>query len=197
MEQAKSAQVRHERAKNRAAQKMSSSLLEEDMEVGEVDFSQSFDVSYNRSLLFSAEKGVQTDPESLKNSELVKLRQMVRKLHKELALSQKREDDLKKKVQEQQFCYKNISVNEEKLKFFTGLPNKDVFTWLLELLGDKEKVICKRLSIEDHLLLVLMKLRLGLQHKDLAYRFGVTTSVTGRIYKSWIKVLSESLMKGL
>ena len=36
-----------------------------------------------------------------------------------------------------------------------------------------------------------MKLKLGLLHTDLAYRFSLSLSNVSRIYKSWITILSE------
>ena len=38
----------------------------------------------------------------------------------------------------------------------------------------------------EHLLLVLMKLRLGLLHTDLAFRFGLELSDVSRIYSTWV-----------
>ncbi|XP_056465381.1 uncharacterized protein LOC130404589 isoform X1 [Gadus chalcogrammus] len=52
------------------------------------------------------------------------------------------------------------------------------------------------LSWENHLLLVLMKVRLGLTNRDLAYRFGLPFSTVSKILRDWIPMLS-SIVKPL
>ena len=89
--------------------------------------------------------------------------------------------------------YKDIRDNESLLNFYTGLPNTCLFNYVLEIVKQRKPYKCKTLTQENHLLLVLMKLKLGLLHTDLAYRFSLSLSNVGRIYKSWITILSEEL----
>lgn len=48
----------------------------------------------------------------------------------------------------------------------------------------------QRLSIENHVLLVLMKLKLGLFNKDLAFRFGIRAATVSKIYSIIVGKLS-------
>ena len=73
--------------------------------------------------------------------------------------------------------------------FYTGLRNATVFLWFLSLFKDKVFTCCK-LSVEYHLLIVLMKLRLGLLNKDLAVRFCVSFQAISKICRTWIPVMA-------
>lgn len=46
-------------------------------------------------------------------------------------------------------------------------------------------VVCGSLTLEDHLLVILMKLRLGLTNKDIAFRFNVTECDGSKTLRSW------------
>ena len=75
--------------------------------------------------------------------------------------------------------------------FFTGLPDSAVFNWLLALVKWKIKYKCKNLAGDDQLFLVLMKIKLGLLNKDLAYRFIITECIVSKIYRNWVPTLSK------
>ena len=75
---------------------------------------------------------------------------------------------------------------------YTGLPNNELFFGLLSLLDDKIFKSSK-LSKEEDLLLVLMKLKLGLLHTDLAFCFGLELRDVSRIYSKWVKALSRAM----
>ena len=78
--------------------------------------------------------------------------------------------------------------------FYTGMPNNDVFPFVLDLTKEQPAYKCETLSYEDHLVLVPMKLKLGLMHSDLAYQFNLNLCTVSRIYKNWIVILSEVLL---
>ena len=75
----------------------------------------------------------------------------------------------------------------------TGLPYHDVFDWILGLIKDKVTLTCKQMTHESHLLLVLMKIRLGVTKNDFAYRFRISYGIVLKIYRSWLVILSKAL----
>ena len=68
------------------------------------------------------------------------------------------------------FCHDN-----EKIRFYTGLPAYDV------------------LSKFQEIVLTLMKLKLNMPMQDLAYCFGISLATVSRIFSAWIVVLSVCL----
>ena len=88
--------------------------------------------------------------------------------------------------------YEEIKEDKKLMNFYTGLPNNELFLWVLSLLDEKIFKSTK-LSKEEHLLLVLMKLKLGLLHTDLAFRFGLELCDVSRIYSKWVKALSRAM----
>ena len=51
---------------------------------------------------------------------------------------------------------------------------------------NKVKVCHASLSVEDHVLLIFMKLRLGLLQEDLAHRFGLELTIVSNVYRLWL-----------
>ena len=67
------------------------------------------------------------------------------------------------------FGYRKVrSLND--FKFFTGLANLHLFLWVVSLVKGV-KACLKSLSTEDHVLMVLVKLRLGLLNIDNLYEW--------------------------
>ena len=64
--------------------------------------------------------------------------------------------------------YEEMKEDNELINFYTGLPNNELFLWVSSLLYEKIFKSSK-LTKEEHLLLVLMKLKLGLLHTDLRF----------------------------
>ena len=85
--------------------------------------------------------------------------------------------------------------DESKIKFYTGLPSWDVFDHVLSLLLPhiSKKWSMSKLSPDDELLLVLMRLRLNLMIEDLAYRFSIAKSTVTSIFTMWIDVMAVRL----
>ena len=65
--------------------------------------------------------------------------------------------------------------DNDKIRFYTGLPAYDV------------------LSKFQEIVLTLMKLKLNMPMQDLAYCFGISLSTVSRIFSAWIVVLSVCL----
>ena len=89
--------------------------------------------------------------------------------------------------------FESIKDDNGVFKFYTGLPSPDIFLWYLLLFKSKLSKKCSRLSFEDHLLLILMKLRLGLLNKDLAHRFNIQPQTVTRIYRSWLPIIAQNV----
>lgn len=101
-------------------------------------------------------------------------------------------EELRNELQKSKFSYSNVKSSIQLLLFFTGLTSV-IFEWLLKKLAGSIEIGHQALPLEDQLLMVLMKLRMGLSNTDLAYRFHVTTSTVSNIYRSWISVMSVVL----
>ncbi|XP_020787669.2 uncharacterized protein LOC110166720 isoform X2 [Boleophthalmus pectinirostris] len=82
------------------------------------------------------------------------------------------------------------SLKDSTLCFFTGLESIQVFSWLLNIIKRTGLVLKDGLNWENHLLLVLMKIRLGLDNKDLAQRFDLPSATVSKIIREWIPMLS-------
>ena len=90
--------------------------------------------------------------------------------------------------------YNTIKKDNKLFNFYTGLPNHSIFLWVYSLVSERELFVCSKLaSKEEHLLLVLMKLKQGFLNADLAFRFSILHSDVSRIYNSWIVELSNVL----
>ena len=71
------------------------------------------------------------------------------------------------------FSFKIIEKSDEDVDFYTGLNNAKVFLWILNRVEKRINIIHKKLSLPDHVLIVLMKIKLVLLHKDIGNRFNV------------------------
>ena len=89
------------------------------------------------------------------------------------------------------------SISDEDVPFYTGLPDRGTFYAILQTCINHgvENYIGERstLTLEDSLFLTLVRLRLGLLQKDLAYRFKVSESTVSRIFNSWLMYLYPAL----
>lgn len=108
------------------------------------------------------------------------------------------------------FCYENCSQHSAQFKFYTGLTVPQ-FIHLFSSLGTavdnlayyKSKGSGKRqriktkmkLSPQNQLFLTLVRLRVGLLHKDLAYRFKLSISTVSTIVTTWIQLLYSRFKK--
>jgi len=59
--------------------------------------------------------------------------------------------------------------------------------------GESSKGRKRKLSLEEELLAVLMRLRLGLLLEDMADRFDIAKGTASKIFTTWIKVLAVEL----
>ena len=109
---------------------------------------------------------------------------------RELKDAQEKNRRLEEELRKTKFGYEFVKDSDEKVKFFTGLQTLQVFLWLLQIVKRNPVTLRGGLSWGDHLLLVLMKIRLGLTNRDIAYRFRLSFGSVSGILRSWLPLLS-------
>ncbi|KAL1442513.1 hypothetical protein MTO96_046380 [Rhipicephalus appendiculatus] len=107
------------------------------------------------------------------------------------------------------FCIEHFKHSDEDMRAYTGLPTYRHFQALMTYLNPGKNGINvsrsagikasggrrRKLTAENELFLVLVRLRLGLFEHDLAHRFGITQSTVSRICVSWINFMYIRLSK--
>ena len=88
----------------------------------------------------------------------------------------------------------NNSLPDDKFPFYIGI-SKALFSWVLDLVKPKITDVKKvtGFSLENHLLLVLTKIRLGLLMEDLGHRFQISQASVSRIWNTWVPLIVNSL----
>ena len=84
--------------------------------------------------------------------------------------------DKSKPTEREVMDFDNIKNDDKTLNVLTGVSNVHLFKWLLSLVKPNVELTTKSISHENHLLLVLMKLRHGYVNKDLALTFNTLES---------------------
>ncbi|XP_029957071.1 uncharacterized protein LOC115395600 [Salarias fasciatus] len=97
---------------------------------------------------------------------------------------------LKKKLATAEFGEESLKDDEEKVRFYTGLPTYAVLMMVLGLVSDHISVTARSsLTKFQQVFMVLMKLRLHTSVQDLAYRFNTSTSTISRTFALCVDVL--------
>ena len=103
--------------------------------------------------------------------------------------------------------FEHLRSNSSQMKYWEGpkrtscTPNDNKINAILSSSECKNSVFPplvkrapeRKLSLEQEYLLVLMRLRLGLLIKDLAFRFQVSSTPVSQIWITWIKLMSKEL----
>lgn len=85
---------------------------------------------------------------------------------------------------------KSLENDDVKTKYYTGLHTYQVFAIVLTIVEPFIKVTLNTaLPGKEQVLLTLMKLRLNLDYKDLAYRFGISQTTTATYFKNVLHIL--------
>ena len=95
----------------------------------------------------------------------------------------------------------DITTNDGKIRFYTGLPSCAVFRSLLEYMQPKvEEVHHKtelgrkmKLTYAEQFLAVLMRLCLGLLTVDVTHRFEVSPATISMLFTTWITILAAEM----
>ena len=62
------------------------------------------------------------------------------------------------------FFFKRIEKSAKDMNFYTGLKNVKVFLWIIKRIEKHVTIIHKKSSLPDHVLILLMKIKLALLH---------------------------------
>ena len=85
--------------------------------------------------------------------------------------------------------------NEDRVRFYTGLPGFDVlnttFCFVTPFVSQKSKT----LILFQEFVMVLVKLRLNVPLQDLAFRLGASLSTLSRTFTAWLTVMGECFHK--
>ncbi len=120
--------------------------------------------------------------------------------------------------QQKRFSVRQIAHSDELIKMYTGIPSYEIFQWLTDQVRphaqklqyyrgkqsmDRDKFYQinnttkpgpkRTFSIDDELLMTLMKLRLNLREGDIAFRFKVAQCTVSQILSTWIPFLAREL----
>ncbi|XP_052225020.1 uncharacterized protein LOC127840648 [Dreissena polymorpha] len=82
--------------------------------------------------------------------------------------------------------------NDSDARFYTGLT-LSVLLSLVSALTPFANKLQYKLNVGDQILAVLIRLRLGLSFKDIARRFGVSTPLASKMFKSWMTIMADNL----
>ena len=117
------------------------------------------------------------------------------------------------KLRERLIALKDIQKSEKLCRFYTGFPNYGTFKAKFDYLNDagatkrtdEEEncqqesfflIDCKqnlhgpdsKLTLEEGFLIIMMRLKVGSFHKDLAHRLGMSEATISRVFTSWINL---------
>ena len=102
--------------------------------------------------------------------------------------------ELKKQLLNIEISRQAFSENDEKTKFYTGIPNFVLLTHVFNLVAPHVKHTSTNvLSQFQEFLITLMKLKLNSPFQDLAFRFGISVSTVSRVFDKWIDAMSTRL----
>ena len=114
--------------------------------------------------------------------EIEKLKQELTKARRAVEVKRQNETD-----------YVNIQQDPKKFNFLTGISKPLLFEWLLSVIKPHVEQVKKSFSLENHLLIVFMKLKLGHMNKDLALRFNIAYTHVSMIIRGWLPPLAKIL----
>ncbi len=146
------------------------------------DQSVSIDAEVQCNLVFEDEK------QELKIT-LSQMERELRKRNEDIYILRQENEGLKKRI----FGFESIKKSDNFISFFTGVASLSVFLWIGKVLKSKLQKVTSSISFEDHILLVMMKLRLGLLNRDLAYRFGIEETTVSKIYRRWLQGMAAGM----
>jgi hypothetical protein len=119
------------------------------------------------------------------------LRQENTQLYAELGRLQTENVILKNSIEQLNIEEQLISTDSQ-IRFYTGIPSKSLFLWMVTFCSAVLHE-CKLMSPQIILLCIFMKVRLNLQHQDLAYRFNVSVTTISDMFNKGLPKIAEKL----
>jgi hypothetical protein len=113
------------------------------------------------------------------------------KLYAELGRLQTENVKLKNNIEQLNIEGQLIST-DNKVRFYTGIPSKSLFLWMVTFCSAVLPE-CKVMSPQSVLLCIFMKVRLNLQHQDLAYRFNISVTTISDILNKGLPKIAKKL----
>lgn len=121
-------------------------------------------------------KGIVTD---LTMADLTDINLSINKCNEQLQKSEKRI-----------LCCASIEKDDSKTLYYTGLNTYEVFKIVLNIIEPYIKISGNTvLPASEQFLLTLVKLRLNLDFKDLAYRFGISQATASSYFKNTVHIM--------
>ena len=118
-------------------------------------------------------------------------------ISKKLQECMERSEKLKLRIENLTMTEGSMVENDKKIPFYTGLPNVGtlllIIQWVTTAIPYKKGTTGHSLSQFQEIVMVLMKLRLNLDERDLAHRFEISQPSVSRIFRKWIGIMSERL----
>lgn len=92
-----------------------------------------------------------------------------------------------------EFNEQSLQKDDKKVNFYMGLPNYATLKLVTELVTSGIEPNRGVLTAFQEICLVLMKLRLDLEERDLAYRFGISQPTVSRVFRKWMAIMGKRL----
>ena len=103
-------------------------------------------------------------------------------------------NELKKQLLNIEISRQGFSENDDKTKFYTGIPNFVLLTRVFNLVAPHVKHTSINVLSQFHeFLITLTKLKLNSPFQHLAFLFGISASTVSRVFDKWIDAMSTTL----
>ena len=122
-------------------------------------------------------------------------------------------EDIKRKMEDVQFDIQQFKDKPKDIASFTGFLDYETLMLCFDIVEEPSRSLSygshqrkifdsntsnklgrpRKITIFQEFVMVLMKLRLGLFNRDLAYRFNISSSVVSEIFRMWIRFFRLSV----
>ena len=96
-----------------------------------------------------------------------------------------------KQIKSKLMDYTNVKHDDKTLNFLTGIVSDSLFQWILSRTRSDVPRILKSYTVDNHLLLILMKLILCVSNRDLSCKFNIKEEYVSKIVRTWIPELAN------